>query len=184
MKWPLTDVRIFDGTWRDNRRNTRRIFKLHGSLNWHLFDFGRWRQYATVSKDPFECRDNRRRRLNPVSITPMFLTGTTVKEQAYGVSLTGEIFARFRSQLAKHRTLICCGYGWGDKGINIRLNQWLHDAPNKRLVILYGNPVTELQRLPFWRFRWNSFIITGRLVVIPKWLSACSVQDLKPFFDK
>jgi hypothetical protein len=68
-------------------------------------------------------------RLGLLDPKPLFLTGTTVKEQLYGVSLVCELFAEFRTRLRDHHKLVCCGYGWSDKGINIRLRQLLYDAP-------------------------------------------------------
>ena len=112
-------------------------------------------------------------------ILPSFLTGTTVKEQAYGVGLYGELFEQFRHCLRKHRTLIFSGYGWGDKGINVRLNQWLHDHPENKIIILHGNGEEEVRQKRFWVFNWDSYFKAGKVQVIPKWLSDCSVEDLK-----
>jgi hypothetical protein len=113
----------------------------------------------------------------------MFLTGTTVKEQAYGVSLFGEFFAAFHDYLNAHHTLICCGYGWADKGINIRLHQWLRNAEANRVVILHNDPEDILAHRRFWRFKWDRFEKAAKIIVIKKWLNECSLTDLEPWLD-
>jgi hypothetical protein len=120
--------------------------------------------------------------LNPV---PLFLTGATGKERIYGVGFVGEFFIQFHSRLASYHTLICCGYGWADKGINNRLNQWLFNSTENRIVILHKGPVDELKRKRFWSQgnRWAQFEQAGKIVVVPQWLSDCSLNDLEPFFD-
>ena len=122
---------------------------------------------------------------DPLDVKPLFLSGTTVKEQAYGTGLFGDLFTEFRHRSSTHRTLICCGYGWGDKGINIRLNpQWLRDTPENRLVILHRGSTDAITQRRFWTFRWADFVSAGKVVVVPKWLSDCALADLEPYFDR
>lgn len=179
---PTGDVRIFDGAWRIGEPAVR-VLKLHGSTNWYLFRFAEWDQFASVKGNPDHVRDAAGELLNPVDVLPMFLTGTTVKEQAYGVSLFGELFTAFRSLLSRHRTLICSGYGWGDKGINTRLRQWLRDARENRIVILHNGTEERVSQTRMWWARWEEYKAAGKVVFVPKWLSECSLDDLKPYLD-
>jgi len=143
------DFRLFDWTWKKDSATTR-LYKLHGSVDWYLFRFkSEWDQYASVAVDPERCTDDDGNPLDLLEVKPRFLTGTTVKEQAYGIDLFGEIFLEFRERLSKHNTLICCGYGWGDKGINVRLNQWLRDQKKNRLVILHNDASDDLSAKRF-----------------------------------
>jgi hypothetical protein len=134
------DATLFNWSWNQGDTGVR-LFKLHGSVDWYLFRFKSRGvdQYAKLRKGPDHARDAQGAWLNPLEIVPSFLTGTTVKEQAYGYSLYGELFEQFRHRLREHRTLVFSGYGWGDKGINIRLNQWLSDRRENRIIILHGN---------------------------------------------
>lgn len=181
------DVHVFDWSWKGIGKGVR-IIKLHGSINWYLFRFTDAHEgcdrFAKTNLNPFDCRDGDGVLLSPADVKPMFLTGTAVKEQAYGTGLFGEMFTQFRTLLSKHRTLICCGYGWGDKGINIRLNQWLGNAREHRVVILHSDPEEELWKKSFWRgWRWETYSETGKLIIVPKWLSDCTLADLEPYFD-
>lgn len=179
---PRGDVRIFNNQWHRDRA-VARLLKLHGSINWYLFRFSDWDQYAVVKADPDHARDENGKLLNPLSPLPRVLTGTHVKEQAYGLDIFGEIFAEFRALLSRHRTLICCGYGWADKGINTRLRQWLRDARENRIVILHDGPIRNLSHTGMWWARWEEYKRAGKVVVVSRWLSACGLDHLKAYFD-
>jgi len=175
---------VFRFNWSWNAPGTKvRLYKLHGSLNWYFFRTKLFDQFGKVKGDPEHCKDENGHRLSLLQPQPRFLTGTTVKEQSYGTGLTGEFFGEFRKRLAAHETLICCGYGWEDKGINIRLNQWLRDNLKNKIVILHKGSADEIQQKRFWFFRWDDYGRAGKVLVFPHWLSECTVQDLQPFFD-
>jgi len=173
------DAVIFNGDWPDAA--AVRLFKLHGSLDWYRFRFPEWDQYARVAGSVDHARGADGKWLSLLQPMPMFLTGTTVKEQAYGHGLVGELFTQFRQRISGHRTVVCCGYGWGDKGINIRLDQWLRDAKENRVVLLHPGTEAEITASRFWRFRWADYRAAGKVLVVPKWLSDCRGEDLTPF---
>ena len=176
------DVQTFNWSWNAPAANIR-LFKLHGSIDWYRYRYPQYVQYAKVRSDPEHRKNSVGDRLTLLDTKPLFLTGTTVKEQSYGYSLVGELFAEFRSRLRHHHTLICCGYGWSDKGINIRLRQWLYDAHDNRLIILHRGSLDELKNKRCWYWYWDELEKAGKLVVVPKWLCDCSMQDLQPFFS-
>lgn len=184
------DVLRFNWSW--NNGTPVNLYKLHGSLDWYRFTFpGGIFQFAKVPRtiDPHKCKDGEGNDLYLSNPVPLFLTGTTGKERLYGVGFVGEFFFKFHSQLANHNTLICCGYGWQDKGINNRLNQWLYNSVKNRIVILHNGSLDELKQKRFWsksshwNNRWDECEKTGQVVVVPKWLSDCTLNDLEPYFD-
>ena len=165
-------------------RKTVRIFKLHGSLNWYRYDFPDGsRQYAIPDGDPYHCHDQNKRLLTPVDWKAAFLSGTVVKEQRYATGPWEHLFANFRSHLSKHTHLMCCGYGFGDTGINQRVVQWMHDRPppGNRLVILTPEPPDPyFVDKPVWL---TEFWREGRVDLVPKYLEKCALDDLRYFFD-
>ncbi len=176
------DAWIFNGDWQTEVPAVR-LFKLHGSLNRFLFRFKEWDQYAKVHSDVDQARDRDGNLLSLLHPIPQFLTGSTVKELAYSHGVTGETFAAFRRRSLQHRTIICCGYGWGDKGINQRLNQWLREARENRIVLLDPREEQTIAAPRFWTFRWHDYREAKKVIVIPKWLSQCTLDDLRPYFD-
>lgn len=174
------------GWWEDTKlpRGKIRFFKLHGSLNWWLYDFPGWaRQYAIPDGDAFHSKDQNDKFVKPVEWKAAFLSGTIVKEMRYGVGLWAELFAAFRSHLASHTHLICCGYGFGDTGVNQRLVQWMSDRldGSNRLVILTPEaPGDYFSDKPPWLERLHE---EGRVIIVPQYLENCSLADLSPYFD-
>jgi hypothetical protein len=181
-------LRKFDGVWDKPGRRVR-LFKLHGSVDWYEFTFPkhhrtpRHRAFAAVEGDPDHSIGPSNDYLDLVNPRQMFLTGTAVKERRYGIGLTGAIFAKFLSRLAGHRTLICCGYGWGDKGMNIRLDEWLQARSGNKIVILQEKGIDKVQRSRFWMRRWTRYRRAGKVKVVKKWLSGCTLANIRPFFD-
>lgn len=182
------DYRGFAWCW--NSSSNKRIvllLKLHGSIDWFLCDetFGgnKLRKVASVRGDPEHIRDTSGRKIDLIDAKPLFLTGTTVKERNYGAGVFGEMFAQFRAILEHRSILICCGYGWADKGLNIRINDWLLKSSANKVVILHPNPEKELSSKPFWHTRWDRYRREQKLVFLPRWLCDCTIDDLSPYFE-
>lgn len=177
---PDGDALLFNMSWNQTKTGVR-LFKLHGSVDWYLFRFKRRGvdQYGKLRTSPRDSKDSFGNRFDPLDIVPSFLTGTTVKEQVYGYGLYGELFEQFRHRLREHRVLVFCGYGWGDKGLNIRINQWLRDRRENRIIILHGHGKDDVIKKSFWYWRWEDYHREGKVRVIPKWLSEFSIHELQ-----
>lgn len=178
------ELRVFSW-WSQNRSAKVRLFKLHGSVNWFLYEFPGWaRQYAIPDKDAFRSHDQNGNLVTPVEWKAAFLSGTVVKEQLYGIGFFGDLCTAFRQHLAPHRHLIVCGYGFGDPGINSRIDQWLHDRldGSNKLVMLHRGSVGQFfADKPYWL---QDLHAQGKLIFGGKWLQDCTVADLSPYFDK
>lgn len=126
--------RVYQPGWAKNGVRKRvRIFKLHGSLNWYLCRFPRWaQQYAIPLVDPFRGLDARGRHVKAVEGKAAFLSGTIVKELHYGEGFFSDLFEDFRAHLSQHTHVIFCGYGFGDSGVNLRLDQWAHNLTGRK----------------------------------------------------
>lgn len=178
---PKGERRVFSGKW--GGKNGVCLLKLHGSIDW--FSFRRsdgTDEYASVTGSVEHLKDEDGLRLSLLDSKPLFLTGTTVKERSYGTGLTGDIFAEFRSRLPHHKTLICCGYGWGDGGINRRIGEWFV-KDDHRLVILHEGRLDERLRATSFGRDLKAHQRTKKIIVIKKWLDRCNIGDLEPYFD-
>jgi hypothetical protein len=178
------DALRFSWSWNDAAAGVR-LYKLHGSTDWYLFrsKAPAFDQYGKLRGDPEHCRDENGNRLSLLQPHPHFLTGTMIKERRYGITVTGECFAEFRERLSRHQTLICCGYGWRDKGINTRINQWLRDRAENKLIILHKGGIDGLKAKRFWFFKWGEYLSAKKIFVLPRWLSECRGDELERFFD-
>ena len=174
------------GWWRDvsQTRSKVRMFKLHGSLNWWFYEFPGWaRQYAIPKNGHDKSRDQNGEFRIPLSKTAEFLSGTIVKELNYNFGLWREQLEAFREHLSNHTRLICCGYGFGDNGINRRIDQWMHDRldGSNRLVVLTEDPKEEfISNKPYWL---RHLVEEDRVDFVPNYLQDCGLRDLEPHFD-
>jgi hypothetical protein len=172
------------GGWSKIRRKKVRLFKLHGSLNWHLYDFPNWaRQYAIPQNDLWHSTDENGNLVRPVEGKAAFLSGTIVKEQRYGLGLWGELFSNFREHLSRHTHLICCGYGFGDPGINHRLEQWVDDrldGSNRLVILAPGSPEKFLADKPLWLHR---LFEQKRVLFVGAYLENCTLDQIAGYFD-
>ncbi|MBN2069235.1 MAG: SIR2 family protein [Opitutales bacterium] len=181
------DFRVYQTYWWKNTSKPRskvRMLKLHGSLNWWFYDFPDWaRQYAIPNKDPRRCCDQNQRTVNPVDGRSAFLSGTIVKELHYGLAFWGEQLEAFRDHLSNHHRLICCGYGFGDRGINVRIDQWMHNDLNGRNRLVILTPQSKdifVRNKPYWLIR---HIQNNRVDFVENYLENCTLSDLEPYFD-
>ncbi len=168
------DVAFFDPKWESERI---RLIKLHGSTDWYRFKVRGLDRFGRVDANTGLLKDGSGAFLSESEPCPVFLSGTHTKELNYGRNLFGELFSQFRSRLEACQTLVCCGYGWGDKGINNRLSEWLVANENRRVVVLHGGDLANLgiNRYYSWS-KWRKE--DGRIDVVPKWLKECSIADL------
>jgi hypothetical protein len=167
------EVMFFHPKWDSERI---RLIKLHGSTDWYRFQVRGLDRFGRADANTGFLKDGSGAFLSPSESCPQFLSGTRAKEFNYGRYIFGELFSQFKNRLETCQTLVCCGYGWGDKGINNRLSEWLVADGARRVVILHGGDLAEVGINRY--FSWSLWKADGRIVVIPKWLNQCSVSDL------
>jgi hypothetical protein len=155
---------LFD-CWRNHAdKLTVRLFKLHGSINWRRFRpnemhsdaqlrNGWLEEYAGIRSDPdkLDKEKDERDRKHEVIGRPLFLAGTFNKMLGYLNHLFLELHYNFHRALQESERLFVCGYGFGDKGINSRIIEWICQFPAttvRRIVIV--------DPLPFKVFQENS----------------------------
>ncbi|MHB8559128.1 MAG: SIR2 family protein [Candidatus Acidiferrales bacterium] len=105
-----------------------RVCKLHGSKDWFWFRSKR-RVGIPLTDDLYDT-----------SGRPELLIGTFNKMHQYTASVFADLHCHFHKVLRRVNSLICCGYGFGDKGINTKLAEWIDTDETKRLVIVHPDP--------------------------------------------
>jgi hypothetical protein len=179
---PDGDVRYFNPSTYYPAQKVR-LFKLHGSIDWFRFrphggDVFSDRYGIQVSGNTFQCQNASGELLGNLDITPHFLTGAFNKIVAYGYGPFAEMHWWFHKLLHDHNRIAMSGYGWNDKGINIRLIEWLHSSGQRRLCVMHENPKALKQSdSPLWH-RFDELVNQGRIVPIPKWMQNTNLGEL------
>lgn len=138
-----------------------RLFKLHGSIDWRRFrpreaQIGEtvsnpWREeYVGIRSDPAlaSAKDEQGRAHEELD-RAFFLTGTFNKMLAYQNYVFLELHHRLHRTLAETTRLVVCGYGFGDKGINNRIVDWIclpSGQGKRKMVLIEPRSIGEVQR--------------------------------------
>ncbi len=124
------------------------LLKLHGSLDWHCFrcrdEYG---EMAPLGKaqDPWHAKDSRGREWIREHDRPLLIgTFNKMLSQVRGDSFM-DLLCLFRLGLRSCRRLVISGYGYGDKGINGVLLEWLAQ-PGNRAVWIDPQPQQTIER--------------------------------------
>jgi hypothetical protein len=163
-----------------------RLFKLHGSVNWFRFrpDGGGWED-ELIGSVPLNCEIEYAR--NPAGKTqraiegrPRLLLGTFNKMLKYTSGIYIELFCQFYNSLRQSKFLVICGYGFGDKGINTQVLEWVYSSLENRIVIIHGNVDQFMKRArPALSTNWKDLVGRKKLIVIPKWIENVSWSFIK-----
>jgi hypothetical protein len=180
---PEGDVRYFDPA-RFESVSKVRLFKMHGSINWFRFrategDVLSDRMGIVSGTKPDHAKDRNGRPLLRVDVIPQILAGTHLKATQYGFGIYAEMHFWFHRLLRQHRIIAMSGYGWGDRGINGRLMEWLH-SPEDRSLVLMDQKMEDLvsfSRSPLWH-RYGPLVEAGRIIPIKKWMQDVSFDEV------
>ncbi|MGJ3243267.1 MAG: SIR2 family protein [Opitutales bacterium] len=138
-----------------------RLFKLHGSINWRRFR-PREGQNEEPSGNPWReeyigIRSNRELasvkdaegRIHEELDRALFLAGTFNKMFSYLNHVFLELHYRFHRALAEATRLVVSGYGFGDKGINNRIKDWMCSAcpsGERKMILIEPRSLDDLQQ--------------------------------------
>ncbi len=132
--------RVIDPSNEYKKEFNVRLFKLHGSINY-------WRKQNKDDKyihcifdgTKEEWDDDENKENFGHGRVPYMLKGTFNKLEEYYNPLNIEIHFLFREFLKEHEIIIESGYGWNDKGINMRIFEWLEYHPKNKIICLHKN---------------------------------------------
>ena len=117
------------------------LLKLHGSINW-------WRQRLTRARgaaNPWLYEftgveldyDGTFERMDQ---TPLISAGTFNKILQYSSPVFLQLFGEFYDTLQTSDRLLVCGYGFGDKGINTIIADWMSAGSGRHLHVVDPAP--------------------------------------------
>jgi len=131
------------------------LLKPHGSISWWLYQGGDTTRYiqASAQQPPEEVIvDSTAIRRFP---NPSFLKSFG-KEESYVNDIFLDMQDEFARSLRRVKRIAISGYGFGDRGINRRLQNWLRRDSEHRLVILHAKGYDLAPSNFFWQSgNWN-----------------------------
>jgi hypothetical protein len=183
----LFGVQIVDGfddefgtlrIWNDRFPISRRLLKLHGSINWWRYTLTRddWTGQFTaraIDGDAEHARGPNDERLDyPALGRPLILTGTFNKILAYPTGIYADQHFRFHEALRDADAMMVIGYGFRDKAINARIVAWAERSGDRRMVVVHPDP-DRLGRSARGAIRnkWLRWQNTGLLRFVPEYLT-------------
>lgn len=138
-----------------------RLFKLHGSIDWRRFRpretqsgetaSNPWsEEYVGIRSNP-ELAGNKdeQGRAHEELDRALFLAGTFNKMLAYLNHVFLELHCRLHRTLAETTRLVVCGYGFGDKGINNRIVDWIclpTGQGKRKMVLIEPRSIEDVRR--------------------------------------
>lgn len=145
-----------------------RLLKLHGSIEWFRFRSDNKVGIAEL-RDPY-LTDPR----------PELLVGTFNKMLEYTTGIFADLHCHFHTSLRQTKTLVCCGYGFGDKGINTKLSEWINGRVDRRLVVVHADPcdLFGCSRGAIAN-HWRTWHEQGKLQFVEKWVQDVSWNEVK-----
>jgi hypothetical protein len=174
-------IRFFDAANFQRATDAAKIVKLHGSINWFRFrpDGGDFHddRYGIPEGSPWHNRMADGTRLTPLDSHPHFLTGSYNKTAAYCAGIFLAQMREFDRALDNHNLIIMSGYGWGDKGVNMRLKNWLWGKRGRKILLLYER-LESLQNSKALFFQFEKLVEKQMLVPIGKWLCDSRLADI------
>lgn len=166
----------------DRFKGKVKVYKLHGSVNWrHIVASDN--EYFLGKYDASNARypvDSQGRKVLPVPVGGAeFLVGTTNKMHNYLYAEYLQLMMRFFEVLNESTCLIISGYGFGDRGITARIDEWFEGNSENRIVLIHKHPENVLakgQSRLFWQ--WSNHVKKGRIILIKKWIEEITDEDV------
>jgi hypothetical protein len=142
---------LYDAALGEKTRPVARLFKLHGSIDWNI-----WTPTLPPADGsaawPDEFLGTRTNVLGGAPTKfgrkgePVFLAGTFNKVASYNDGAFLDLHYRFHRTLAESEHLIVIGYGFGDKGVNQRIAEWMGASRTRRMLVIDPKSDNDLKQ--------------------------------------
>lgn len=182
---PINDIRYWSPEVYKDSSNKVRLYKLHGSVDWFRFNphIGSSSNNPLIgiplNGDHWHSNNQENQLQDPIDGRPMLLAGTFNKMLQYTSGIYADLYCQMYSALQETETFIVCGYGFGDKGINSRLIEWLNSSKQHRMVVIHAEP-EKLQKGARGAIskNWNNWLENKKLVLVQKWIECVSWEEV------
>jgi hypothetical protein len=184
----ITDKKLPEWTGFKNDKSKIKLCKLHGSIDWFNFRINSPDRYDNVVKIPRKVYAERVYTIDesfefPINSRPEILIGTFNKMIGYLSGMFEIMYDELKSSILSSEFIIISGYGFGDKGINIRLTHWLWRSNAKKMIIIHPNKA-DLIKNSRGSFKINILsdrFIHDKVVLIEKKFEDVDIDELKKY---
>jgi hypothetical protein len=173
----VNSVQYWDPDLFESNPSKVRLFKLHGSVNWVRFPCG---VGIPVNGDFWHTRNPQGQMQWPEDGRPELLVGTFNKMLQYTSRIYADLHCQFHYSLRHSRRLVICGYGFGDKGINTGIAEWIHSRSDHRMIVVHPEP-EKLRRKARGAIsnNWDEWKRQNKLTIIPKRIEETSWHEIR-----
>jgi hypothetical protein len=124
-----------------------KVCKVHGSIDWFDCRIEKPYTYDNIVKIPRNfyaeyIHDLDNAIMAPNSGRPYILIGTFNKMLGYLAGVYEILFDQLKSTILESEYIIISGYGFGDKGINARLTNWLFSSQARKMILVHPDRET------------------------------------------
>ena len=182
---PRYNVRYWDPDLFEKENTGVRLFKLHGSVKWFRLGISNGNYVSESIGIPLE--DDIEHTKSPqdkmqwlIDGRPLLLIGTFNKMLRYTSGIYAELYYQLLRSLRHAKRLVVCGYGFGDKGINNQIVEWINSSSEHKVTIVDPKP-EKLKRTARFAIssKWDEWINDDKLIIISKGIEETSWQDIR-----
>lgn len=171
---PVNDVRYWNPDIMNSADYSIRLIKLHGSIDWFRFppnphSIGPDAIGIPLSDDIWHTISPSGQMQTPAGGRPVLLAGTFNKMLDYTASIFADLHCLFRETMRSSSRLIISGYGFGDKGINSQIIEWMYESTKRQICLIHPNPSKcRTHSRGAISKNWDHWIQDGRLQFIQR----------------
>jgi hypothetical protein len=163
-----------------------KVIKLHGSINWFNYPPNEHtigsKALASVPADAdiWHIQSLSGDKEYPYGGRPLVLVGTFNKILQYTNEIFADLYCCFLQSLKTTNIIIISGYGFGDKGINNQIIEWMYKSKENRIIVIHKSPseLFDYARNAIKK-HWASWEVRKRLHFIRKNIEDTSWAEIK-----
>ena len=169
---PVNDVRYWNPSIMHSVDSSIRLLKLHGSIHWfrfppNLLSVGPEAIGIPLTDDIWHTISPAGQMQAPAGGRPVLLAGTFNKMLDYTTSIFADLHCLFREALRSTSRLIISGYGFGDKGINSQIVEWMYESTERGISLIHPTPTQcRTHSRGVIMKNWDYWLRDGRLRLI------------------
>lgn len=162
-----------------------RLLKLHGSIDWFKYPpnamtSGPEAVGMPLTDDIWHTKNPSGEMQTPYGGRPVLLAGTFNKMLEYTSSIYADLHCQFRESIRAGSRLVISGYGFGDKGVNSQIVEWMYQAESNTICLIHPDPSACRRKSRGVILKhWDKWLSAGRLKIVEGGIGDANWEDIK-----